>query len=104
MGDEYARAGKGIKRVGQRALREAGADLAAVVCRRAAGAAFVAAGACSTNATETAIANSVGTFGYFASTQARMQAVVYGETSSGYSERVAADFAALNAEEVAEEA
>jgi predicted Zn-dependent protease len=86
------------------ATPESRADLAGIVCRRATDAGLIAAGVCATNTVETALANSVGTFGYFAGTQAHLQAVIYGETSSGYGERMGADLSTLDAGEVAEEA
>jgi predicted Zn-dependent protease len=48
--------------------------------------------------------NSAGTYGYHAGTHARLQAVLIGETSSGYSLRQGADFDGIDAERVAEEA
>jgi len=53
---------------------------------------------------ELLLANSQGSYGYHAGTHARLQAVVIGETSSGYSVRQGADFSALDAEAVASEA
>lgn len=86
------------------ATPEARVTRAGIVCRRAQEAGFVAAGACSTSALETVVANSLGTLGYHAGTHARLLAVVGGATSSGYSVRQGADFASLDAEAVAEEA
>jgi predicted Zn-dependent protease len=86
------------------AAPEARADRAGVVCRRAQAAGFTAAGACSTSLAETAVANSAGTFGYYARTHARLLAVVGSETSSGYGLRQGTSFAALDAEAVAAEA
>ncbi|MBI3972651.1 MAG: TldD/PmbA family protein [Chloroflexi bacterium] len=86
------------------ATPEARAERVAVVCRRAHEAGFTAAGACSTRVTETLVANSTGTYGYNVDSHARLQAVVFGETSSGYSVRQGVDFASIDAELVANEA
>ncbi len=86
------------------ATPEARAEKVAVICRRAAGAGLVAAGACSTGVRELAVANSLGTFGYHAGTHARLLAVMASDTSSGYSLRQGAAFEAADAEAVAAEA
>ena len=80
------------------------ADKVEVICRRALKGGFVAAGACSTSVTETAVANSAGTWAYRTRTHVRLLSVVSGETSSGYAVRQGTAFAALDAEAVAEEA
>ena len=80
------------------------ADKVGLICRRALEGGFVAAGACSTSVTETAVANSVGTWAYRTRTHARLLSVVSGETSSGYAVRQGTAFAALDADAVAEEA
>ena len=86
------------------ATPETRAELVAAVCRRAAGAGFTAAGHCSTAVRELLLLNSEGSCGYHAGTHARLQAVVIGETSSGYSLRQGADFRTIDAEAVAAEA
>jgi predicted Zn-dependent protease len=94
----------GFAKSTEQATPEARAERVGIVCRRAAQAGFIAAGHCSTRLTETAFANSTGTFAYHAGTHARLQAVVIGDTSSGYSVRQGTDFDALDAETVANEA
>ena len=86
------------------ATPEARADRAGIVCRRAAAAGMSSAGACSTSVREEVVANSAGTYAYQTGTTARLLTVVSGDTSSGYGDRQGPDFAALDAESVAEEA
>jgi len=86
------------------ATPEQRADKVGAICRRSLEAGFVAAGACSSSVTETAVANSLGTWAYRARTHARLLAVVTGETSAGYGMRQGAGFGALDAEAVADEA
>jgi len=86
------------------ATPEARAEKVAVICRRAADARLVAAGACSTGVRELAVANSLGTFGYHVGTHARLLAVMASDSSSGYSLRQGAAFEAADAEAVAAEA
>jgi predicted Zn-dependent protease len=86
------------------ATPEMRAERVGAVCRRAAAGGFVAAGHCSTSTREILLLNSPGSYGYHAGTHARLQTVVIGDTSSGYSVRQGADFSAIDAEAVAAEA
>lgn len=86
------------------ATPEARAERVGVICRRASGAGFTAAGACSTAGTEILVANSSGTRDYHLRSHARLLAVVSGSTSSGYGVRQGTSFDVLDAAAVAEEA
>jgi predicted Zn-dependent protease len=88
----------------EQATPESRAEMVGVVCARAQQAGFIAAGHCSTTVREILLANSQGSYGYHAGTHARLQAVVIGDTSSGYSVRQGADLGTIDAQAVAAEA
>ncbi|HEU0168888.1 MAG TPA: TldD/PmbA family protein, partial [Chloroflexota bacterium] len=80
------------------------ADAAKRIIRRAEADRLVAAGACSTTTQEVAVANSLGVFAYHPSTAADANLVVMGNSSSGYADLAAVDFASLDFDAMADEA
>lgn len=80
------------------------ARLVAVVCDQARREGLCAAGACSTESNELAVANSLGVSAYHAQTVADLSTVVMADDSSGYAHRVALDVGTIDPELVAEEA
>jgi len=75
-----------------------------IVCRKAAQAGLIAAGALSTGSSELAVANSLGLFAHFPSTMANLVTVVMSESGSGYADFYGMDVGILNTEAVADEA
>ena len=76
----------------------------ALICDRAKGAALNAAGACSADVEEIAVANSLGILAYHARTVAEISTVVMSADSSGYAHRVALDAGTIDVAGLADEA
>ncbi|HEU0075331.1 MAG TPA: TldD/PmbA family protein [Dehalococcoidia bacterium] len=80
------------------------AAIVATICRSAAKASLVAAGAFRTGESETAVMNSLGVWAYHADAAADINTVVMGETSSGYSEVWTRDVSEIDGAVIAAEA
>jgi PmbA protein len=77
---------------------------AGAICLLAREAGVVASGALTTGVLEIAVANSLGTFAYFATTQADVNTVIMSDDSAGYAEALALDVNHLDFEAVGREA
>jgi PmbA protein len=77
---------------------------AGVICMMARDAGVIASGALTTTVVEVAVANSLGTFAYYATTYADVNTVVMSDTSAGYASALALDFDALDFEALGREA
>jgi PmbA protein len=75
-----------------------------VICKKCITAGVTGSGALTTAVNEYAVANSLGTFAYFATTRADLNTVVMSDTGSGYAEAASLDFSDLNFEAMADEA
>jgi predicted Zn-dependent protease len=101
---------KPISRVGgyvERTARTGPEERAAVVaqiCDAASRAGLVAAGAFRTAVAEVVVGNSLGVFAYHHDTMTDINTVVMSESGSGHAERISADVADIDGEEVAQEA
>ena len=80
------------------------AQVVGVLCKKAKAQNVVAAGAFSTTATETAVANSLGVFAYHPGTFADISTVMMTDTGSGYASFTHQDARQVNAEAIANEA
>jgi PmbA protein len=80
------------------------AQIVSVLCKKAQEKGVVAAGAFSTMALETAVANSLGVFAYHPSTVADINTVMLSDTGSGYAAFTHPDASQVNAEGLANEA
>ncbi len=80
------------------------AQVVGVLCKKAKEKGVVAAGAFSTSSFELAVANSLGTFAYHQGTVADINAVMMGDSGSGYAAFTHRDAAKVNPEAIAEEA
>ncbi len=80
------------------------AHVVGVLCKKAKAQNVVAAGAFSTTATETAVANSLGVFAYHPGTFADVSTVMMTDTGSGYASFTHQDARQVNAEALANEA
>ena len=80
------------------------AQVVSVICKRAKEKGLVAAGAFSTTAFETAVANSLGVFAYHPGTVADLNAVMMSDSGSGYASFTHQDARKINAEAIAKEA
>jgi PmbA protein len=83
---------------------ETRASGAGAICLLAREAGVVASGALTTAVLEIAVANSLGTFAYFATTQADVNTVIMSDDSAGYAEALALDVNHLDFEAVGREA
>jgi predicted Zn-dependent protease len=83
----------------ERRARGAGA-----ICLMARDAGVLASGALTTAVLEVAVANSLGTFAYFATTSADINTVIMSDTSAGYAAALAVDIGDLDFEAIGREA
>lgn len=86
------------------ATPEQRAKAVAVMCKKCIAAGVIGSGALTTAVNEIAVANSLGTSAYFATTRADINTVVMADTGSGYAEAASLDFNSLDFEAMAEEA
>jgi PmbA protein len=77
---------------------------AGAICMMARDAGVIASGALTTAVVEVAVANSLGTFAYYATTYADINTVVMSDTSAGYASALALDFNSLDFEALGREA
>ncbi len=75
-----------------------------VICKKCIAAGVTGSGALSTGVSEIAVANSLGTLAYVASTRADMSTVVMSDSGSGYSESASMDLRDIDFESVGDEA
>ncbi len=80
------------------------ARIAGVICEKAKGAGLTGAGSVLKVVSQVAVANSLGVFAHHASASVEVNAVVMGESGSGYANRLDVDASRIDAETVAEEA
>ncbi len=83
---------------------EARARVVEAICRQAAAAKLTAAGAFKTEQYEIAVANSLGVFAYHPGTAADLEAVMMGDSGSGYASAASPDVRELDGEALARKA
>lgn len=75
-----------------------------VICRKAVANNLIASGAFRTQGNEVAVVNSLGITSYYRGASSDIITVIMGDDSSGYADRLSPTIAAINTEEVADEA
>ncbi|MEI6046441.1 MAG: TldD/PmbA family protein, partial [Chloroflexota bacterium] len=86
------------------ASAELRANGVAVICRKSAEKGLTASGAFRTGGSEIGVVNSLGLTAYHRGANSDLITVIMGESGSGYADRLSPTIAAINAEEIADEA
>lgn len=86
------------------ATPEQRARAVSVICKKCSAVGLSGSGALTTTSRELAVANSLGVFAYYPSTQADIKIVVMSDTGSGYAEGAELDYAQLDVEALGDQA